>query len=143
MEILRNTPGSRQKFAEIDSAVGGPPAPLRCGMCARLIKSCCIDRIREGRRVTAQIKRTEHSRSDAQARTSQRQSDQRTIVAVLPLSEAQDAAVSWSPRSARKKEELDKPAKTLSDVIQLQNCSTHASNWYLGARSRPRDRRSC
>lgn len=53
------------------------------------------------------------------------------------------AQQTWSLRSARKKEELDKPAKTLSEVIQLQNCRTHPSNWFLGERSRPRDRRSC
>lgn len=29
-----------------------------------------------------------------------------------------------------KKEELDKPAKILSDVIQLQNCSIHSSTGF-------------
>jgi hypothetical protein len=34
------------------------------------------------------------------------------------------------PAKRQEKEELDKPAKTLSDVIQLQNCNTHSSTGF-------------
>src|SRR5262245_10757175 len=122
MEIPRNTP--RQNSLKLTHLLADPGATsLRDVRQAHRKVAASIEFAREECRVTAQFKRTEHSRSDAQARTSQRQSDQRTVVAVLSLSEAQDAAVSWSPRSARKKRSWINPrrhSQMLSNSKKLQ-----------------------
>src|SRR5579871_2366736 len=124
MENSAEHPGLSSEFAEIDSTVGGPRRHFAAGGAPGSSKvAASIEFAREGCRVTAKLKRAEHSRSDAQARRFQRQSDQRAVVAVI-------AQQSHGACGAPEKEELDKPAKTLSDVIQLQNCSIHSSTGF-------------
>jgi len=77
-------PGLSSEFAEIDSTVGGPRRRFAAGGAPGTSKvAASIEFAREGCRVTAKLKRAEHSRSDAQARRFQRQSDQRAVVAVI------------------------------------------------------------
>ena len=131
MEILRNTPGSHQNSLKLTLLLADPGATLLREVCRahrKLLHRSEFARERTSGYCAAQKNRTlTIGRSSTDIAKTKRSKDGSCCIA---LSETQDAAVSWNPRSARKKEELDKPANTLSDVIQLQNCSTHSSTGF-------------